>query len=371
MKGRVIIMSLKDILKLVLPPKRIRKLRECIVPMNVTHLHGPKSIRLSGNEAVVTCIVKNAEFYMEQFIRHYTQMGFRHIFFLDNGSDDQTISIGKRHNNVSIFQSKLPVGMYLGFLKKFLAQNSAEGGWCLDADQDEFFDYPFSNVIGLQCFIEYLNKRNYTAVVTQLLDMFSDKPASHLGIKQEENLKTIYQYYDISEINKVKYHLSDFVEKYGNLNEISSEKTALYFGGIRKTLYGNDCLLTKHSLFLPGKNLDIFPHSHFVNNARLADVSCVMLHYKLISNALDMALQNKNYFPGCEQGYSDFIDFIKNNPEYKIKRDTAVKLQNVNDLVENSFLFTSEEYREHVIDFTKDKTLVDNFEAYSGNVGDR
>jgi len=212
----------------------------------------------------------------------------------------------------------------------------------------------------LRYFIEYLNKKNFTAVVTQLLDMFSEKPASHLGVKLEEKIKSVYQYYDISNIKKVRYNSSDFVAKYGNLNESSSEKNALYFGGIRKTLYGNDCLLTKHSLFLPGKSMDIFPHSHFVNNARLADVSCVMLHYKLISNALDMALQNKNYFPGCEQGYSDFIDFIKNNPDYKIKRDTAVKLQDVNELVENGFLFTSEEYLEYVMDITKDKTRVDN-----------
>src|SRR4030066_1320861 len=114
-------MDAKRLLKILLSPKLRRKIRESIVSMRVTHLFGPKRIRLSGNEAVVTCVIKNGEFYIEPFIRHYSQMGFRHIFFLDNGSTDQTISIGERHSNVSICQSKLPIDTYQNYFKRYLA----------------------------------------------------------------------------------------------------------------------------------------------------------------------------------------------------------------------------------------------------------
>jgi hypothetical protein len=316
--------------------------------MSVTHLYGPKRILLSSNEAVVTCVVKNGVFYIEQFIRHYSQMGFRHIFFLDNGSTDQTISIARKHKNVSVCESSLPIDTHQGLFKKYLARKSAEGGWCLDADIDEFFDYPFSDVIDLRGFLDYLNKKQYTAVITQLLDMFPDKPVSHLKKTQEENLKAVYQYYDISELTKTKYHGSEIVARYGRGNEVSNGNAALYFGGIRKTLYGNDCLLTKHSLFSLSRGLELFPHVHFVNNARLADVSGLMHHYKLTSNALDIALQNKEKFVAISIGYSDFINFLINKPDYLIKQNTAVKFRSVNDLVESGFLFISEEYREHV-----------------------
>jgi hypothetical protein len=348
MKGRGITMYSKHLLKLFLPPKWRQKIRECIVSMNVTHLFGPRRIKLSGNEAVVTCVVKNGEFYIEPFIRHYSQMGFRHIFFLDNGSTDQTISIGEKYKNVSFCKSNLPIDTYQGLFKKYLAQKSAEGGWCLDADIDEFFDYPFSDVIGLRNFLEYLNKKQYTAVITQLLDMFPDMPSSHLAKKQDENLEAVYQYYDISEVKKTKYNISEIVSKYGYGNKNSNRNTALYFGGIRKTLYGNECLLTKHSLFFKGKELELFPHVHFVNNARLADVSCVMLHYKLTSNALEIALQNKEGFLANRNGYGNFIDFLKKKPDYKIKQNTAEKFKSVNELVDSGFLFMSEEYSEHV-----------------------
>jgi hypothetical protein len=350
-------MAMKRLLKLLMPPKWRRKVQEQLVSMNVTHLCGPKSIRLSRTEAVVTCVVRNGEFYIEPFIRHYSQMGFRHIFFLDNGSSDQTISIAKKHKNVSVCESALPIDGYQALFKKYLAQTSAGGGWCLDADIDEFFDYPFSDVIGLREFLEYLNKNHYTAVITQLLDMFSDRPLSHLAKEQEENLTAVYQYYDITDVKRTEYHASEIAASYGHANELSNGNAALYWGGIRKTLYGNDCLLTKHSLFLPGKRLELFPHVHFVNNARLADVSCVMLHYKLTGNALRTALQNKERFSTNSSLYGDFVDLLMKKPTYQVKQNTAVKFRSVRDLVETGLLFMSEDYCKYARALAEGKAL--------------
>jgi glycosyltransferase involved in cell wall biosynthesis len=344
----------KDLAKLIVPAKYRRKVREYLVSRSVTHLHGPKGVRLAPNEAAVTCVVKNGDFYIERFIEHYTQMGFRHIFFLDNGSTDKTISIAKRYSNVSVCHSRLPIDAHQGFFKKYLAQKSIEGGWCLDADVDEFFDYPFSDVVALGEFLKYLNKNEATAVLIQLLDMFSDQPLSQIAKTTErEPLHHIYRYYDISNVTKTEYRLSDIAAAYGYQNEITNRDTALQFGGIRRTLYGNDCLLTKHSLFSRRKALDVFPHVHFVNNARLSDVSCVVLHYKLAANALDIAIQNKTGFVGNSKGYSDFIHFLTKGSDCQIKRNTSVKLRSVNELVENGFLFISPEYLEYVRTNTK------------------
>jgi hypothetical protein len=340
-------------------------MREHLLSLSVTHLHGPKRIRLLSNEAIVTCVVKNGEFYIDSFIRHYSEMGFRHIFFLDNGSTDRTISIARRYTNVSVCESRLDIETHQGLFKKYLAQQSTAGGWCLDADIDEFFDYPFSDLIGLRQFLEYLNSKKYTAVITQLLDMFSDRPLSSAAREKRENLKEVYQYYDISGPRRTEYLASDMVAQYGHRNKISNSMATLYFGGIRKTLYGSDCLLTKHSLFLTGGSLDLFPHVHFVDNARLSDVSCLMRHYKLTSNALDIALQNREGFSGNSKIYDAFIDFLIKKPDHQIKQDTAVKFRTVNDLVESGFLFTSEEYTDYVRARVDVPPLVDQTEGES------
>ena len=339
----------KRMLKRALPGSWKIRMREFLLTLDVTHVWGPRAVNLSRNEAAVTCVVKNGQYYLPSFIKHYMEMGFRHIFFLDNGSSDDTISFAQRYKNVTVFESKLPIDTHQRLFKKYLAQKCIVGGWCLDADIDEYFDYPYSDIVTLNQFIEYLNANAYTAVVTQLLDLFSDEPLSRVEEKIQENgPKGIYKHYDISNIKVFDYRSSEIAKKYGSENEISNCSTALYFGGIRDTLYGNNCLLTKHSFFLPREGLDLFPHVHFVNRARLADLSCVMRHYKLTSNALNIAIQNRQGFSTNAKGYDDFIIFLTKRTDHQIKRDSAANLESVNDLVKSNFLFISEQYKSYV-----------------------
>ncbi len=156
MKAAMIDLSTRRLLDLVVNPALRRTMRERLVSLSITHLHGPKCIRLSRNQAAVTCVVRNGEFYVEAFIRHYSRMGFKHIFFLDNGSSDETLSLIRKHDNVSVCTSTLPVDANQGIFKKYLTTTSVVGGWCLDADIDELFEYPFSDVLyWLSDFLNY------------------------------------------------------------------------------------------------------------------------------------------------------------------------------------------------------------------------
>ena len=277
-------------------------------------------------------------------------MGFRHIFLLDNGSSDQTIPIAKQHKSVSIYQSTFSIEANQGIYKRYLARHLAGGGWCLDVDIDEFFDYPYSNILSLNEFIEYLNRNGFTAVVTQMLDMFSDRPIFELAKnwEEEEDLRTVYPYFDISEITRTRYRESEVALRYGNRNTLSNEGTELHEGGIRKTLCGINLLLTKHSLFLPAKKLELFPHVHFQNNARLADLSCVLLHYKLTRNALASALQNKERMPGIGNIYEAIIKYVTDESANQIKQHATMKFRSTSDLVDCGFLFASEDYQKYV-----------------------
>jgi len=341
-------MIIPSLVKAVVPHNWSRSLRECLIRFRINHLFGPKSVTLEDNEAAVTCVVKNGEFYVDSFIEHYSHMGFRHIFFLDNGSTDNTITLASKHRNVTVYQSRLPVGAYQDLFKKCLAEMTVPAGWCLDADIDEYFDYPFSHVVSLSKFLEYLNRRKYSAVLAQMLDMFSDRPLAALARKTpQETLKEVYRYYDLSEVGKVNYRISDLTRRYAQNNQLANENVDLCFGGIRKTLFGLNCLLTKHSFFRTGEGLELFPHVHFINKATLADVSCVLLHYKLVSNAYDAASQNKEAFPAIRKGYEDLMRLIQMRPEHRIITETTVAFRGLAELLESNFLFLSPEYRQY------------------------
>ena len=340
--------TIKAGVKALLPKQYRRRVREQLIGLRVKHVSGVKRLQLADNEAIVTCVVKNGEYYIEEFIRHYLGKGFRHIFFLDNGSSDRTCSIAQRFEQVSVYRCDLsPIESYQAAFKTHLATQSAIGGWCIDADIDEFFDYPCSQCISLTKFLQYLNTNRYTAVMTQLLDMFSNYSLAELKTKGSESLAALYKYYDISDVSKVSYHDPELTKENGNHNAVTNADTALYFGGIRRTICGYNCLLTKHSLFRTNHGLDLFPHVHFVNRARLADLSAVMYHYKFTSNALSVASQSIEGFPGLSPLYKGLMEFATNKETHRLKQSTAQKLAGLNELVDNGFLLVSREYERY------------------------
>ncbi|MCX5783361.1 MAG: glycosyltransferase family 2 protein, partial [Elusimicrobia bacterium] len=174
-----------------------------LVP-TIRHIHGLKEIGCGKGVAVAICLVKNGGPYVEQFIKYYSSLGVKHIFFLDNGSTDGTLALIKKYKNTTILTCNANLSGYKKetFLKGYMAKRFCRNCWCLCADMDEFFDYPFSGKISLEKLLEYLNANSYNAVITQMLDMFSDKPLDNPG---NGPLKKTYQYYDITNIRKEDY----------------------------------------------------------------------------------------------------------------------------------------------------------------------
>jgi hypothetical protein len=338
-------MSPMSALKTLVPEGLRRRLREAEVILSLAHLHGPKAVAPQPNEAVVTCLVKNGQFYVDQFIHHYLALGFKHICFLDNGSTDETVKRASAHERVTIFRSSLHVSGRQGLFKRMLAEKFVPKGWCLEVDIDEFFDYPYSDAVSLPQFLEYLNGHQYTAVLTQMLDMFSDRPLSALAQRENEDLGAVHRFYDLSGVTRVDYEQDPLTKAHGNRNQVSSTETALFWGGIRKTIYGIKCLLTKHSLFRTNAGIQLFPHVHYVNGASLADVSGVLLHYKFASNAMEEAAQNKSAYLANSDGYQRIIDIIQQRPDLRIRTERAREFRRASDLLAEGFLFASPVYR--------------------------
>src|SRR5919107_4804241 len=178
-----------------------------ILHSSIEHLHGPEEVDYAPDELVVVCLVRDGRPYVKSFVEHYRSLGVKHLFFLDNGSTDGTVEALKNYNNVTIVRSKLPYKEYRLAFKRFLIDRfGRKDRWCLYADIDELFDYPYSDVVGLGSLLRYLNERSYTAVVGQMLDMFPEEPLSdHADDLGDEALTEKHRFYDISNVRKVGY----------------------------------------------------------------------------------------------------------------------------------------------------------------------
>ena len=294
------------------------------------------------------CLVKDAESLIKPFIDHYFSLGIKHIVFLDNGSTDNTIAVVKQHTSITILETRLPYKDYQFLMKAYLVKRFAKNRWCLNVDIDEFFNFPFSDLIGIKGLLQYLNTRGYTAVAAHMLDMFSDKSLQALEKNRNGFETRHYQYYHIKGIAKER--LMDMYRRYGVSNRVSNDQVKFHMGGIHKLVFGmGNIFLTKHPLVKCAKGIDPCPHAHFVHGAYIADMCAVLFHYLFIEGFMNKAsriAENRNY--GYSQKYINYSKILSEKRNLMLIQDDSKKYQSTSQLIDDKFLFISDEFRKWV-----------------------
>src|SRR5215211_3762491 len=317
-----------------------------ILHSSIEHLHGPEEVPYGGDELVVVCLVRDSRPYVKSFVEHYRSLGVKHLFFLDNNSTDGTVEALKNYDNTTVLRSKLPFKEYdVPFKQYLIGRFGRKDRWCLCADMDELFDYPYSDVIGLGSLLGYLSGNSYTAVVAQMLDMFPEEPLSGREENlEDEPLKERHRFYDISNLKRVSIKKNPRLRN----NTLQSDEIETFRNGIDNTVFGTEPLRTKFPLvFTDGRIKPFDRSSHWVDNANIADISCVLLHYKFLDGYFQkrtlQAVQEENHYKNS-RGAKKHLEVLDKNPTLKMKQESARELKGVNDLVENGFLVVSEEY---------------------------
>src|SRR5215210_5061242 len=206
---------------------------EQIPPDSIEHLYGPEEVPYEEDELVLVCLMRNGRPYVKSFVEHHTSLGIKHMFFLDNGSTDGTVEALKGYENVTVLHTGLPFKRYEVSIRQYLVERfGREDRWCLYADIDELFGYPYSDVISLSSLLRYLNERSYTAVVAQMLDMFPEDPLSGSASSPDEPLKERHRFYDISNVKKMSIKEHPLTRD----NTYESDDIEFFYGGAFETL---------------------------------------------------------------------------------------------------------------------------------------
>ena len=312
----------------------------------VEHLHGPEKISYAEDELIVLCLVRDGRPYVRSFVEHYTSMGAKHLVFLDNGSTDGTASAACQHNNVTVLRTELPFKHNEHLMRQYLVARFGKDRWSLTADMDELFDYPYSDVVGLGSLLRYLNGKSYTAVVAQVLDMFPEKPLSGASPASEPDtsLKELHRFYDVSGLRRkpIKEVPSLLLD-----NTLESGEIERFSGGIREKVFGFAPSLTTFPLLFSDGSVELMESSrHRVDNARIADLTCVLFHYKFVEHFREQAVRNvreKNHFKDSFE-YKKYLEVLEENPALQMKQETSKEIGSVNDLLEDNFLVVSDDY---------------------------
>jgi len=312
---------------------RVHRLR-----YRIRHIHGPEKVEYGPEELLAICVVRNGGLYIHSFVDHHFQLGVRHIVFLDNGSTDDTVEIASQYPNVTILTCDLPYRKYENVMKRYLARRFSRNRWNLCVDVDELFEFPHSNLLSLSDFLAYLNRNGYTSVIAHMLDMFGDKPLAQSTSGLGGDLRETCSFFDISNVSKSEYVWSP----------VPDDRIKMYWGGIRKTLFGTKNGLSKAALVHVTDEIDLFVDWHHVSNAQIADVTAVLLHFpftgSFVQKVLD-AVQTGRYGYRTTTEYRSYWSAIQYNQNYTIWSETAQRLTDLNILVEQGFLIASNAYR--------------------------
>lgn len=324
------------------------RVQDWILDHSVEHLHGPETIDYDVDELVVLVLLRNGRPYIDEFVEHYRSLGARHIVFLDNGSTDGSVEAMRAHDNVTVLRTGLPYKRYNVAMKRYCIRRFGRGRWTLTVDIDELFDYPYSDVAGLKSLLGYLNDNSYNAVVSYMLDMFPEKPLSEEATVEGEPLRETHRFYDLSEVSSQDYH------DIGDIgNTLSNEEIVILKGGVQKKVFQFSPLLTKHPLvFLDDEIRPMDLSDHWAGNARVADFTGILLHYKLSANLYGLVrreMEERRYISRHGK-YDKYAKVLEEAPSVLITSETSKELESVNDLVGSRIMSLSKQYMRFVED---------------------
>ena len=310
--------------------------------IDVEHVHGPEEVPLREEDLVVVCLVRDGQPWIEPFIEHYSSLGAKHIAFMDNGSKDATVPVAAGYDNVTVLRSNLPFNRNELLLRQYLIQRFGRARWSLCVDIDELFDYPYSDIMGLESLLGYLNSKSYTAVTAQMLDMFPQGPVAGSMGEPEEAFQKRHNLYDLSGLKR-----KDMEQHSGRNNVFDSADLECLAGGIRETVFDVVPRLTKFPLvFWDGSVKPVEVSPHHIDNARIADFSCVLFHYKYVGPFHEQAAQaarEGNHWNDSAQ-YKQYLRVLNKNPGLTMNQDSSKEMRGVNKLLEEQLLVVSEDY---------------------------
>jgi len=142
--------------------------------------------------------VRNEHLRLPASLNHYRRIGVDRFFIVDNGSSDGTIDFLSAQDDVDLFvteesyaESKFGMDWQHTLMDRF-----ANGHWIVSVDADELFIYPHYETTNLKRLCAFLDQTRATAMLSILLDMYSDKAIDQTAYRCGDSLLDACSYFD-------------------------------------------------------------------------------------------------------------------------------------------------------------------------------
>jgi hypothetical protein len=317
-----------------------RYVRPLRLRLAVRHVAGPRRVAYGEDELLLISVVRNGARHLDAFLDHHLALGVRHIVLLDNGSTDGTAERAAGRERVTVLRAACPYEKYENVMKRYLARRFSRWRWNLCADIDELFDWPCSDALPLRGLLAYLNHHGYTAALAQMLDLFSGEPLDAPEGDAASSPRERFRLYDLANVRRREY-------RHGTPGHPA---IAEHRGGVRDAFFQSNNSLTKAALVRLERGVEVFVDWHHARNVRLADVSCLLLHYPFAGFAEKVAdaVRTGRYGTMTTPQYENYWSVLQEHPGLTLRTPAAREYHGTAELVEQGFLVVSDAFRRWV-----------------------
>ncbi|SDK93484.1 Glycosyl transferase family 2 [Aliiruegeria lutimaris] len=255
--------------------------------LRTRHVSGPARFQLAPDEVCGLLLGRNIAYYIPGFMAHYRALGMKYLVYMDNGSDDDSVELMRGYERVIVLRNRSNFRDYQPYMRMHLGCAYAEGGWRLAVDADEILRYPGEGRIDLPALAGILSDRGHTGLLAQMLEMVPEGPLADVDDLGFDAVRERFRKYSLNDISALPYHSGD-IPFHGFLarNTLTDDRVKILFGGLRRSLFAEDCCLSKHVLYRPGPNVLPQPHPNVSTGLHMADFTLALQHYKFAGGFL-------------------------------------------------------------------------------------
>ena len=295
-------------------------------------------MKLDAGEILAFACIRDEALRLPWFLEYHRRAGVNHFFIVDNGSRDGSTDVLLAQTDVSVFYTEdsyadSECGL---FWVNDLLDRYADGHWSLTLDADELLVYPACELVALRPLAIYLESVGADALITMLLDMYSDRSVKDTSYAAGRPFLETCQFFDADSYSGQP---SDLVPVRGGPRERAFWKNHDW---------GYPAPFLRKVPLVRWKRGRIYEAStHRISGTTPAEITGLLLHFKFFGDfpaRARLEAERNEHFAGARQ-YVTYSEVLSQNPELTLFHDNSVRYLDSIQLVRLGMMELPETYR--------------------------
>lgn len=289
-----------------------------------------RPLQITKGELLSVVVVRNERLRLPYFLEYHRGLGIDRFLVIDNDSVDGSTELLLDEPDVHVFHTaqRYAASGYGVTWMNALLEAHASGHWVLTVDADELLVYPGCEEANLRELTSLLDYRHTDAMLTFLLDMYSDRPIHSTHYLAGTPFLKACPFFDADT------YVWDETDQYRAL--VPSR------GGARARIFWGDSDRGRPPPYLPKIPLVRWKtgrayraSTHLLPGASLADVTGALLHFKFFSDFPRRAAEEAargEHWQGAAQ-YEIYRQVLEERPDLKMSYEGSVRYRSSGQLV--------------------------------------